>query len=365
MINKNNLHNSQFCKTRKIQSKVGLGSGLLIVCFMFILLINNQLYAETTTEEKKKPQRVIVTSEEVPVYKREKGVKYIVAKREKIYKMIALKSIQFETVKLMIAPIKSKDGILTYEKKKHAILVYDTPQVIKKIQWMLGQLDSKAVNIKITINHEKTASSSSNNLGVGFDYNDGHGSGRVKFVRKKGGKWVRPKTTTINIGSRNGTSISNTSQFIVTMSGKEAIIFSGKEQITPHYITMLNMIPNNIIVDKNGNVITYKNMDISDSEFEKIKIGSKLKVKPTLLQNGLIEIEVFPEISFNDNNGEIHFLKVDSLKTTVTVKPGRRINIGGMTSSNKDEYMNLFGPDIYTGSNNNTLSNKYLIAEIQ
>ena len=63
------------------------------------------------------------------------GKKIVVQDRgEQSYKLIRIRSLEFSTIEKICKLWLSENGILTYEKKRGSIVVYDYDDIIEKIQ---------------------------------------------------------------------------------------------------------------------------------------------------------------------------------------------------------------------------------------
>ncbi|HCE45723.1 MAG TPA: hypothetical protein DET40_19445 [Lentisphaeria bacterium] len=273
------------------------------------------------------------------------------------YKLIPLKSIDFAIVDKICRPLLSKDGILTFEEKRGSILVGDYPENIEKIMKFLGDIDTDAVNIRIDVDFLNTGSSGGENLDVRVGYGKGIQPNQVIIVD---GKVVKPKSIDISASKTSGGETRNTSQFIVTKSGFPASLFVGRTIADPSWLYNYKFLPPTVVVGGGSSVI----IPASIPGFVMRDVGAKLMVLPKLRDDGLIEVEIYPEVSYIDGKGAKSSVRVESIVTKLTVQDGQKIYIGGAVSSNMNFYKSLFGPTLLSSDGKSNVLDMYLKASV-
>ena len=93
-------------------------------------------------------------------------------------------------------------------------------------------------------------------------------------------------------------------------------------------------------------------------------MGSSLQILPRYLGNNLIEVEVFPQVSYLDGNRRKRYVKFERISTKVILRSGQKMNIGGVINKQKDFYTNLFGPDFISDKTGNSILDMTISAEI-
>lgn len=279
--------------------------------------------------------------------------------RKRTYKLIPLKSISFESVEMMTRPLLSEGGLLNYEKNRNSILVYDYPENIKKIQDFLKEGDREAVNIRIDVDYIGSGSGTKSGLDVKFDYGKGYGKPKIII---KDGKLKKAESVKINPYHRRTRTSRRDSTFIVTKSGYPASLWAGKTIVDPSWLNNLILNPTIIIPGRWGGAPII--IEGTDIDFKWSDVGASLQVLPTYSDNGLIHVEVYPSISYLDGKGKRQAVKVESMSTTLTVREGQRINIGGLVKGRQNQYFNLFGPDFFKRNDFNDVLDMYLTATV-
>ncbi len=272
----------------------------------------------------------------------------------KQYEMLPLLSMDFATVKKLCKPLMSPKGIIVFEKSRNSILIYDYPEVIKQVQSFLAKMDAPRQMIRVEIKKKETQYNKKDFNNIRFGDKDSSGSLRIVNGRI-------PKDISFNFGRQRSNTSGLSSSFIVTQSGMEATIFSGRELANPVFFDYMNLYPPKTIIMRDGRVLECPSYW---PEIEIIKIGIIFVMKPTLLANGMINVELYPQFKELGKDGDISHIKLQSLSTTVTIPQGREIRIGGAIKSKVREYSNLFGPDFMGGDENSSIMDMYIKASV-
>ena len=308
---------------------------LFIAIFVHFLDLTAQ---ETTGEAPPQPKRVIIRGD---------------VEEKKIYKLIPLTTLEFKTVETVCSPWLSKDGRLVNEDKRNSVLVYDTEYIVNKVETFIRDNDREAVNIRIDLDKTGGTQTGSSNFGVS----------RQPVVIYQNGKKItlnQPPAQKIDLSSSRAYESNNSRQFIVTKSGCAASLWSGVTMVDPTWLRNQKMNP--AIIAASGNIIVKTDGTPDDPPWT--EVGTSLMVLPRQLDNGLIDVEIYPEISYLAGKGKRQSVKVESLSTRVTVQDGARVNIGGVLSGKSREYSNIFGPDFFKSKDISQVMNMYLTATI-
>lgn len=305
-----------------------------VLILLFFMISPKQLYSETDKTDKKnikKSRKSIVIDTSEPIV-------------EKKYKLIYLKDMDFKTVKQIASDWLSKGGLVVHQKKQQAVLVYDTPKVIKKIEKFINSVTEKIPNIRIEIFSKNTGSGKSGGLTVEPIYKNKS----QKRMTDKGLKIEKINGIKVDdISYKKTKKIRNTTQFIVTRSGFPASLWVGETRINPQWLNSLIIQPTIIISTSGGDTIVLDGEMPNADDFKWVDVGASLCVCPKYVGNGLIDVELYPEISYLDGKGRKQTVKVEKLSTNLRVADGQPVKIGGLISKNKENYVNLFGPDFF------------------
>ena len=295
-------------------------------------------------------------------------------KYEETSKIVPLKTLSFKTVKRICSPLLSKKGTIAYLPERSSVIVYDRKDVVDKIASLINKIDMPAVNIRVDVDFIGSGATRRDRLNVRF--------GNTKTPRKNNqftiinGKLVPINRIEISGVRGSGASTRNTSQFIVTKSGCEASIWAGRRIVDPAWLRNYRLQPT-VIVQAGGGAVVIPG---ADNDFVWSDVGASLRVLPRAIGDDLIEVEVYPVVSYlvdepeprrnggrggrRRNRRRRQSVKVEEISTKVTVKSGQRISIGGVINSHKDFYTNLFGPDFLSRDGNNSILDMYLTATI-
>jgi type II secretory pathway component GspD/PulD (secretin) len=264
-------------------------------------------------------------------------IKYVPEEKlitEKIY----FETLDYGTIKAQCDKMLSPDGYILYVPERNVLIVHDTAKTIDKIRELVEVVDMPSVNIRIEIGSTNMGSSPNDSLSVDIGYDNPKEKGKLVIVD---GKIVKPKTITIDANKGTQTNTRNNSSWIVTQSGKAASLFVGKEIVDPSWLNNYKLVPT-VIVTGGGSVVTVPG---NLSDFRWRNVGTSLKVLPTLKDNGLIDVEVYPELSYLDGKGKREAVKVEGVSTRLTVREGQIIPLGGVIDEHREFYYNLFGPE--------------------
>ncbi len=280
-----------------------------------------------------------------------------------VSELIPLKYMDYKTVEQVCRPWLSKTGTMGHLPERQAVIVHDFKKIADKIRKFIEDAEAPLagiadVNIRIDVDFEGSSKSSRANLYGKLNYPPGTPPGTIVI---KNGKVVKPDSISIGATQNSGYSTDNVSQFIVTMSGRPASLWVGKTIVDPSWMNYCQFTPTVYIPAGGGAtvIVPGNNPDIVWAN-----VGSSLWVRPTYLGNNLIEVEVFPVVSCLDGKGKRQNIKVQSVSTTVTVRDGQRISIGGVVNSKKDFYTSFFGPEFISGDGRTSVLDIYLTARV-
>lgn len=315
----------------------------LFIIIGFSLMAQDNLQKDNEnlpTKEEKKPKTVVIT--------------YDPENRE-ISEFIPLKSIPYATVEGFCKPMLSKTGTMGYMRERNSVVVHDFKKNVDKIKEFIEKIDRPAVNIRIDVDFMNTGSSAGGGINVDVDYGV-NGPGQIVM---KNGKILTPNNITFSANKLSGKTIRNNSQFIVTQSGHPATLFVGKTILDPSWLRNYRLAPT-IIMGGGGTVI----IPGQQPEFVWRNVGASLQVLPRYLDNGMIEVEFYPEVSYIDGEGQNRAVKVESISTKLTVQDGQRVSIGGVISSNRNFYKRLFGPQFRDRDDSINVLDMYMTATV-
>lgn len=298
----------------------------------------------------------VYSSETVQNTEKKPSVKYT-PPPEMHYKLLPLSTVDFETVNQFCRPMLSQGGLITYEQKKNSILVYDTNEVIAKIDKFLRDIDRDIVNIRIDMDFVNTGADEKDRLRIETDYGRGKKGNQVVI---KDGKVQQPREIRIDADKNRTTTTNNVSQIIVTKSGFPASLWVGKTIVDPNWLNNIKRFLNPVIIT-NGDG-TVMRMDGFPDDFKWANVGASMKVLPLYRDDGLIDVEIYPEVSFIDGKGRNQAVKVEQLITRLTIAEGQRIYVGGVISGKQETYTSLFGPDFFKRKDNSSTLDMYLTA---
>ncbi|MBT3379000.1 MAG: hypothetical protein HN742_22090 [Lentisphaerae bacterium] len=269
-----------------------------------------------------------------------------------------LQGMSYAEAREICEPFLSRDGKLGYARSRNMLIIHDFPEKIARIKKILLAVEVEPVNVRIDVTFddvsERTASA--------FDVEPrvrvtrGNGTIRVDGAPRPGrrtGNRVPVETSRIVIGGNvhdrghtrvdgrvdirlgagSETTQEYTNQFVMAGNGKPARIWVGE---TVHDTVW--------IFDYGVRHGWWR------PELVQRELGASLYVKPRVLPNDHVEIEVYPRVTMR---GEEHMsVDVKEVSTQVIVRSGQTVQIGGLGRNTRQVYRRLFGiSKVFNGSN--------------
>lgn len=256
-----------------------------------------------------------------PVPEPGRSVTVIPPRAERVTKVLRLGDLKYDELEGLLQAMLSPDGNLGYIKARNAIIVYDYPDNLKKIEQMLapGPGDQPAVrNLRITVEFQNSRLVQTREASLKVDREP------PKFVVRDG-KVQRPRDVDVRLGAGTETTIRDTSQFVVTRSGSPARLWVGASVPDPNWLQRYRLVPLFTPDAKSTRALT----PLAPADVPWRDVGAALEVLPIDRGDGLVDIEIFPVVTFIDKNGHNYRFRVQEVRTQVTVQPGQRLYIGG------------------------------------
>jgi type II secretory pathway component GspD/PulD (secretin) len=328
--------------------------GLSVCCMSSFFYISK---AENKTE--KRPESVVIT--------------YL---PKQVSKIVPLRTVSYSTIESICKPLLSKTGTMAHLKVRNSIILFDYQTNVDKIAKLIDKIDLPAVNIRVEVDFIGNSSRQQDHLYGKVGYKKYPTKNNQIIIRN--GKVIKPNRITISAGQGRQTGSRNTSQFIMTKSGYPAQLWVGKRIVDPTWLQYRQLRPTWVIVGPGGGTVVVPG---SDNDIVWADIGSSLYVLPTYLGNGKIDVEVYPVVSylvdepddFGNNRKKRkrrrpkrkrQSVKVEDVSTRLTLQSGQRVSLGGVISSNKNFYTNLFGPDFLNRDDSNSILDMYITATV-
>lgn len=328
----------------------------LVLSFCFISGLYVTAFGEEKTEER--PKAVVIKYEP-----------------KQVSKVIPLRTVDYATIEAVCKPMLTKTGTMAYLKVRNSVIVFDYEKNVKKIAKIIDQIDLPAVNIRIDVDFVGTNSGSKDKVYGKVNYKKYPSKSNQVIIRN--GKIVKPDTIKFGAVKQTNLGSRNTSQFILTKSGSSAQLWVGKRIVDPTWLRWRPLRPTHIITGPGGTIV----VPGSDNDIVWRDIGSSLWVLPTYLGNGKIDVEVYPVVSYleDEPDDDRHrgkkgkkgkrrkrpkrqTVRVQDVSTHLTLQSGQRVSMGGVISSNKNFYKNLFGPNFLSKNEENSILDMYITA---
>jgi len=240
---------------------------------------------------------------------------------ETVIKLLDLGFISYKSFEEAAKPFISKDGKMAYFASTNKVILVDYPQNCKVITDMLTNLQKNVKNVEIRIEFIEHSAE-----------NISEAKAKARYAGKNweittGGMAVRTDDRgfygTFSAGIGKEKSERTTTQIISVLDGHTARFLVVEEYPQLEWFRTYG-IANRLIDAK----LTYRS------------VGAKLAVMP-VVQGNLIKVSLTPELSYFTDRGT-KTVKVNTLTTTVVVRSGQSICLGGYSSGNKDFSMHFF-----------------------
>jgi len=289
---------------------------------------------------------------------------------QEVTKLVYLATTPYETVEQFCKPMLSSTGNMAYLKERRSVILYDKKINVEKIMAFIKKIDVPGVNIRIDVDFLGSGTTRNDSLNVKFGNTKTPNVNNQFIIRN--GKMVKINRVDIKAKQQSGKTTRNTSQFIVTQSGHAARLWVGKTMIDPSWLRYRKLFPvyTLIVPTRGGGAIV---VPAEDNDIEWRDIGSSLYVLPTYLGNGKIKLEVYPVVSYLENDvddvkaNRKHIRKnvmVQDVKTSLVLQDGQRVSIGGVIGSNKKFYRSLFGPEFLSRDDSSSILDMYVTATV-
>lgn len=240
---------------------------------------------------------------------------------EPVVKIIPLLSATFDEVVPLLQDELSPQGKLSYFKPRNALVVKDEPARVERIAALMASLDKPAANIRVEVEF----------LNAGMSKSSG---GAVVTSRHSG-------PAVLLAPDKRTTTTDNTTQFIMARSGYPAKLWAGESVPQPTFLRQYNFVQL-----QPGRGVTA--VSTTEVDFERQEVGSALYVTATYQDSGLIEIELYPVVTYKDQQGAAHALRVQQVSTRVVARNGERVLVGGADKAAQKFYQQFLGPTVWS-----------------
>jgi len=250
----------------------------------------------------------------VPAKPRTVVIKYE-PEKEKIYKLIPLGVLDYDTVNKTCRPWLSHGGLLVDEEARNSVLVYDSPGVVSRISDFMRDSDRTAANIKVSFATQEQVVTP------------------VTSLSQSKPPLVAPLFQNPQEGPKSNQAAA---QFVVTRSGLPAIIWVAEMTLDQAGIEQARRMAS----VRPPTPVTGKTVTAEKSILQ--KVSTSLQVRPVYRSDGRIELELYPEIRYLDGPNKGRHVKLLRLIAKMTVAENQPVRIGQFFDQKKKFYLDLF-----------------------
>lgn len=232
--------------------------------------------------------------------------------------LIPLRSVDHATVDALCSPMLSAKGRMTYLPDRGAIMVFDKRSVIDRIKGALAKFDVQPAVIQIELEFKPPAKE--------------EGAGAVDWRgRPLGSEAKLPDKASIKLSGRKASSQGGSAALITVMSGHSVTLWKGSRRPDPAWLDSF--------CHADGVELRFRGQRFVPGATRGVEVS--LNATPRLLDNGMVEIEVCPELLFPAGRRRV---KVVSLAVRALVQPGKSAPLGELSEETRAQYGALFGP---------------------
>lgn len=252
-------------------------------------------------------------------------------------RIFELNYLPVKTVEEQISGILTKDvSFLKVDEATNKIVVTDYPHKIKEVEKVICAFDEKPLQVLINAKIIEIKPSEKFYAGINWDY------WLKKHFRTTGAFSVPTSSTDkFSFGTIGAESVTEKGDYKGIMEFLQ--IFGETKVLSSPRILVLNNHEAKILVGTKDVYVTSSVSEIGESavttqEVNFVDVGVKLYVTPTINRDGYITLKIKPEISSSererikteDKETEVPIVTTSEAETTVIVKEGVSIIIGGL-----------------------------------
>ena len=249
---------------------------------------------------------------------------------KEVSELVPLRAVDYATVDALCGPMLSPKGRMSYVPGRGGALVVDRRSVVDRIKAALARFDSQPAVIQIELEFkppEKEEAAAVDWRGRPLD--DG-----AKRLKDK-----LPERASVKMSGRQPSKkLGGSVALVTTMSGHHVTLWSGSRRPDPAWL--------DDFCHADGVELRRRGQRFVPGEGTAAARGVEvlLGATPRLLDNGMVEVEVCPELVFPAGKGGRQRVEVRSLAAKALVQPGRSAPLGTFSEERRGQYGALFGP---------------------
>lgn len=250
---------------------------------------------------------------------------------EVVTRLFPLHSLSFDEIEAFCRDFLSRDGRLGYFAARRTLVVHDHQKNVEEIRDFLAKTDREQVMIRVKVEFLQQGTATRGGVSTTWD----KGRNKPKVIIENG--HIRLNTPVSVQGNlQHNKEFRRTVMQVLTASGSPACLKTMRRLPDPAWLEAYRFVP--IYRRYPVRLLPY------DAEHWR-DVGSALYVTPTLLDNGLIDLAVFPAVTYIDDRGHRRAVMVQNLQTRIQAANGQSVHIGGGTREMRRFSVQLFGPE--------------------
>ena len=266
-------------------------------------------------------------------------------------KRYSMGDLEWEMIGELIKPLMSPEGRAVPSPKQRFFILMDTDEAQVKVANFLDQLKVAAFNIQVDVEYQNYRSLEAAGIEV-----------RTGPVVIENGRVKSPRGIDVDITGRKETETTNTVASITTISGHGASLWVSKTVVDHSFLYSYKLCPLNsapVVVGNNVVVVQERPQPVLRD------VGVSLYAKPTYLENGIVEVEIYPVVTSVDEKGLKQSFRVEKVETRLRVADGARLYVGGVNKEIDKFFASAFGPTGVKKSGGSELLSIYLTPHVK
>lgn len=236
----------------------------------------------------------------------------------------ALRSIDPEEAKEIARQFLSPDGKVGYVASRNLLVITDYPDRVESVKKVLKEMDSDPVNIRVEVSF--LSAGETRDTGIGVEH------GGIRITRETGGHTRVTGRGSLTLRDHRDTTSGESTQSVLAGNNRPARIWVGRT------------VPDPVWIFNYGCNQGWWQRDVVWQD-----LGASLWVRPRLLPDGRIEVQVYPKVTFRGDR-DIG-VEVREVASTVVVADGQSMPLGGLDESRREVYTRLLGRDsVFNGN---------------
>jgi len=297
------------------------------------------------------------------VYEQEPGTSIFIVKEtgkpkvETVTKIYELKYAQMNAptasaadagIETIVKGVLSENGKIIADKRSNSLIITDVPSQFPIVENLLSKLDVRTSQVMIRVEILETSTALVESLGVNWSGEFGTFTGpATRTIWPMNNSLGRNNSSGEGISSAGSVSLSSTTATLTALlNNSDTKILARPQILTMNNETAEININSNDAIQRKDTITDTTTGPRQTSEFERAQVderpGITLTVTPTISKSDFITMVIQPKLisktlsDLSTTDNKLFDLSFRTAKTTVMVKDGETVVIGGLIKSQHD-----------------------------